>query len=602
MAFLASVQELTKAYGARPLFRDITLGIAEGERVGLIGPNGAGKSTLLKIFAGLEKPDSGSVAARRGLRMEYVGQEDRFEPGKSVEQVLRDALADRHLDEAEQEVQVSIMLARAGFPQPGQAVETLSGGWRKRLSLARALIREPELLLLDEPTNHLDLHAILWLEEILESPPFAFVVVTHDRYFLQNVTNRVIDLNPGYAEGYLSVNGPYTTFLERREHYFAGQAHQEEALKNAVRREIEWLGRTAEARSTKAQARIKQAYEKMDELSELRFRNNQERAAAIDFDATKRKTRELLSGHDLEKSLGGRTLFHGLNVTLSPGMKLGLIGANGSGKSTLIKILTDQLQPDRGTVRRADDLRVVLFDQNREQLDKKRSLRESLVPNGGDSVMYRGRQMHVAAWAKRFLFRPEILEMSIGYLSGGEQARIQLARMMLQPADLLILDEPTNDLDIPTLEVLEESLADFPGALVLVTHDRYLMDRLCTEILALDGRGGTHRFADYGQWERWQRRTQEAEEARKLAEARPAPAARPAQRLSMQEARELKRTEERIEKAEAEVEALKARMADPAVAADHVKLQAAWDEVQAAEARVAELYQRWEELEAKRGG
>jgi ATP-binding cassette subfamily F protein uup len=339
----------------------------------------------------------------------------------------------------------------------------------------------------------------------------------------------------------------------------------------------------------------------MDELAELRFRNNQERAPGIDFDATKRKTRELLVAKGLEKERAGRTLFKNLDVVLSPGMKLGLIGANGSGKSTLIKILTDELAPDAGTVKHADDLRTVLFDQNREQLDKKRSLRESMVPNGGDNVLYRGQPMHVAAWAKRFLFDPGILEMSIGYLSGGEQARIQLARMMLQPADLLILDEPTNDLDIPTLEVLEESLSDFPGALVLVTHDRYLMDRLCTEILALDGRGGAHRFADYGQWERWQRRMQEVEDARQEAAIRPAPP-KPGTRLTVPEQRELKRTEERIEKAEAEVEALKAKMADPAVAADHVKLQTAWEEVQAAEARVAELYARWEELEAKRSG
>ena len=602
MAFLASCQDVSKSYGARPLFKNITIGIAQGERLGLIGPNGSGKSTLLKLLAGMERPDTGAVSTRRMLRLGYLSQEDTFPAGTTVEQALADALEGTSLEEHERAIAVEAMLNKTGFARGDQAAETLSGGWRKRLSIARELIREPELLLMDEPTNHLDLEGILWLEGILKNAPFAYLLVSHDRYFLQNVTNRVVELNPAYAEGYLSVDGTYADFLVRREEYLSGQAHQQQALASKVRREVEWLRQGAPARSTKSGARIKDAGKLMEDLAEVRFRNSQDRPVNIDFDATRRRTRDLLVAQGVEKSLDGRKLFGPLDVTLSPGGKLGLIGPNGSGKSTLIRLLTGALEPDRGQIKPADGLRVILFDQAREQLDKGISLRQALSPNG-DTVIFRDNPVHVAAWAKRFLFRTEQLEMSVSYLSGGEQARVLIARLMLQPADLLILDEPTNDLDIPTLEVLEESLLEFPGALVLVTHDRYLLDRVSTEILALDGRGGTGFFADYSQWERARREARAAS----VAAAKPArgPAAAPvtpARRLSSSEQRELSRMEERIEAAEREVEALQGKLADPAVAKDHLKLQECWSQLQAAQKRVADYYTRWEELEAKKSG
>lgn len=600
MAFLISCQEISKSFGSRPLFRDITLGIDEGERLGLIGPNGSGKSTLLKIFAGLERPDSGQVSGRRSLRMEYVAQSENLPAGITVEAALLQALAELPLDDAERQVRVAVMVAQAGFPRADQLVEHLSGGWRKRLSIARALVREPDLLLMDEPTNHLDLEGILWLEELLKGASFAYVVITHDRYFLEKVTNRIVELNAAYPEGFLSVQGTYSDFLTHRGEALEAQLKRQQALANKVRREVEWLGRTAEARSTKAAFRIKDAYRLMNDLSELKYRNTRNQAADIDFDSTGRKTRDLLIARGIEKSLDGRKLFSNLDLALSPGMKLGLIGPNGSGKSTLIKLLTGEWEPDRGEIRRADGLRVVLFDQSRAQLDLDQSLRQALAPTG-DTVIYRGAQMHVAAWAKRFLFDPAILEMSIRFLSGGEQARILLAQLMLQPADLLILDEPTNDLDIPTLDVLEDSLQDFPGAILLVTHDRYLLDHVSTEVLALDGRGAAGFYADYSQWER--ARELQAERDANLAKAISKPRTEaPARRLSTAEQRELSRIESKIEAAEAETEALRARLNEPAVVTDHQKLRECWAEVQASEERVAALYARWEELEAKKNG
>ncbi len=596
MAVLLSCAALTKSYGSRPLFKDISLGVSDNEKMGLIGPNGAGKSTLLRIFAGLEKPDSGTVSARRGLRTAYIAQEDLFAPGATVESVLTDALGGEHLDEIERDVRMEVALGKAGFERRDQMVETLSGGWKKRLSLARALVQEAELLLIDEPTNHLDLEGVLWLEGLLQEAPFAFVLISHDRVFLENVTNRVVELHPAYAEGYLSVNGTYSDFLVHREDYLAAQAHREDALQTQVKREIEWLRRGAQARSTKAQGRIQQAGQMIEDLAELKFRNSQSRTAGVDFTASGRQTRDLIVAKDLGKALGGRTLFSGLDLTLAPGNRLGLIGPNGSGKTTLIKTLTGEIAPDSGKVKRADGLRVVLFDQARKQLDKTLSLRDALSPNS-DTVTYRGNPMHVSGWAKRFLFKTDQLHTPLRVLSGGEQARILIANLMLQPADVLILDEPTNDLDIPTLEVLEDSLLSFPGALVLVTHDRYLLDRVSTDLLALDGLGGTAHFTGLDQWEA----AQKPPPAAASPAARPkAPAPAPS-RLSTSERRELGQMEAKIEAAEEAVAALERQLEDPAVASDAVRLGEVWNALPVARDQVSALYARWEELEAKKG-
>jgi len=595
MAVLLSCAALTKSYGSRPLFQDISLGVGDGEKMGLIGPNGAGKSTLLRIFGSEEKPDSGTVSARRGLRTAYIAQEDRFPKDATVGSVLTNAIDSEHLDEIERDVRIEVALGKVGFAERDQAVDTLSGGWKKRLALARALVQDAELLLIDEPTNHLDLEGVLWLEALLQDAPFAFVLISHDRVFLENVTNRVVELHPAYAEGYLSVNGTYSDFLVQREDYLAAQAHREDALQTQVKREIEWLRRGPQARTTKAQGRIQQAGQMIEELAELKFRNAQGKTAGIDFNASGRQTRDLIVAKKLSKTLGGRTLFSDLDVTLAPGTRLGLIGPNGSGKTTLIKLLTGEGSPDSGTIKRADGLRVVLFDQARQQLDKTLSLRDALSPNS-DTVTYRGNPMHVSGWAKRFLFKTEQLNTPIRVLSGGEQARILIANLMLQPADVLILDEPTNDLDIPTLEVLEDSLLSFPGALVLVTHDRYLLDRVSTELLALDGRGGTAYFTGLSQWEAAQKPAPPVAAPASIRPKAPAP-----NRLSTSERRELAQIEAKIEAADEAVAALERQLEDPNVASDAARLHEVWEALPAARDQVSALYERWEELEAKKG-
>jgi ATP-binding cassette subfamily F protein uup len=596
---LVSCQELAKAFGAAPLFERLSFGVFEGDHVGLVGPNGSGKSTLLRILAGLEEPSAGTRAARKRLRIGYVPQDPAFEAGATVATVLREAARDLHLDEHEIEGRIAVATGRAGFADAAQAAETLSGGWKKRLAIARALVGEPELLLLDEPTNHLDVDGILWLEELLPREPEAFVAVSHDRYFLEAVAGRVIELDRAFALGLLDVRGRYHRFLEKKDELLAGQAAYQESLRNRVRGELDWLSRKARARTRKAQARIDEAQRLQDELADLDSRAKAP-AAGLDFAATERKTKRLVVTEGLTKSYGNLAIVGGLDLVLSPGMRLGLLGSNGTGKSTLLRLLTRQEAPDAGTVEHAPGLKVVMFDQHRSRLDPGVSLKRTLAPHG-DSVVFQGRGIHVSGWAKRFLFRSEQLETPVGRLSGGEQARAVLARLMLEPADLLLLDEPTNDLDIPTLEVLEESLLEFPGALVLVTHDRYLLDRVSTCILALDGRGGAVPYADYDQWEQGRSRGAPgaaAARSRRLPPPADAPGGRP-RKLGYLEQREWDEMETRILEAEGRLESCRHAAADPAVAADHRALAERIDALTAAQAEVDRLYARWAEIEAK---
>jgi ATP-binding cassette subfamily F protein uup len=605
---ILNAQSLAKSFGATTLFRGISFTVNEGDRIGLIGPNGSGKSTLLKILAGEIDADSGDVASRKRARLSYVTQDSQFEPGDSVRDVMLKALKRSGVPDSEWEGRLRDTLGRAGFEGFVTEAVTFSGGWRKRLAIAEALVQNPDVLLLDEPTNHLDLAGIEWLESLLAGASFACVVVSHDRYFLEGVATEICELNKAYPDGVLRFSGNYSNFLERKGEYLAAQSKRQEALENRVKIEKEWLRRGPKARTTKSKARIDKANELIGELGGMRTRS-QTATAGIDFVATERQTKRLVEFIDVDYSLpsetgGGRKLIRGLNFPITAGTRVGLVGPNGSGKTTLLRLLRGEIAPESGEIKKANLLRTVYFDQNRV-LDTNQTLRRALAPDS-DAVVYQDRVIHVASWASRFLFTGEQLNQPVERLSGGERARVLIANLMLQPADLLLLDEPTNDLDIPTLEILEESLLEYPGALVLVTHDRFMLDRVSTIVLGLDGLGNVERFADYQQWEEWQ-----AEQLRKgSGEPAEASAAKPAasgngsgsskKKLSYLEAREYSTIEEKVEAGEERLQAAREAVEDPAVAVDSVRLQAALAALDAAQEAVDALYARWAELEAKR--
>jgi ABC transport system ATP-binding/permease protein len=602
---IISAQGLSKRYGVTPLFKNISFTVSEGDRIGVIGPNGSGKSTLLEMLCGKTKPDSGDVAVRKGTRLSYVKQISEFAAGVTIQAVIESALDRVSMPQSERAARSAETLGRAGFTDLEIPAATLSGGWRKRLAIAEALVQNPDILLLDEPTNHLDLAGIEWLEQLLQRAAFASVVVSHDRYFLENVTNEMVEIDRAYEDGALRVKGNYSTFLGAKEEYLHAQRNRQEALENRVHTEIEWLRRGPKARTTKAKDRIDKAHKMIGDLAEMKARTGVS-TAQIDFSATNRQTKQLIQLDGVTGAVGDRVLFEKLNFAVTSGMRVGLVGPNGSGKTTLLRLLRGDLQPMVGTIRKAEPLRMVYFDQNRE-LDPDLLLRRALAPDS-DAVIYQDQVIHVASWAARFLFTGEDLNRRVGKLSGGERARVLIAQLMLQPADVLLLDEPTNDLDIPTLEILEESLLEFRGALVLVTHDRYMLDRVSTIVLGFDGLGGIERFADYSQWDFWQEsRQEESDKANfpapvarlgRAPEATPQPEAK--KKLSYKEARELESIEQRIAEAEQELHVRQAALQDSAIMSDGPRLHSASLQLDEARKTVDQLYARWAELDHKK--
>ncbi len=589
MSLFVNCNKISKSFGPRALFHDLSFSILEKDRIGLIGPNGCGKSTLLKIILGEETPDAGQIACRRGLKIGFVPQFCDFSKSYPKDIILEVIAKESLVEPSQRERAAEMWLSKMGFDSHADTLAcNLSGGWKKRLSITIALVGEPDVLLLDEPTNHLDLDGLLWLERFLAKTDLTYLIVSHDRYFLQNAARRVIEISKAYPGGYFMIDGPYNDFLEKKEVFLQGQIQQEKSVASKARREAEWLSNSPKARTCKSRARIEEAGKIMEELSSLRQRNRT-RLAQIDFDASFRQTQKLIALNNVEKSIAGKKLFSHLDLTLSPGSRLGLIGPNGSGKTTLLRILAGQMAPDVGTVKPADDLKIVFFDQHRSNYVGTGTLKEALSPRG-DYVQFRGQTIHVNGWCKRFLFAPDDLAMPVEKLSGGERARIAIARFLLQPADILLLDEPSNDLDIPTLETLEESLLDFPGAVVIISHDRCMLDRVCNSVLAM-GSDQMTIFADYAQWEAAGRKM--AKKIERIKE----PVIKKG--LSSDEKKECRQIERQIESLESKVKSLNSLSMLPENAQNSEKLSQLCAKVSLMQTQLEQLYLRWEILEQK---
>jgi ATP-binding cassette subfamily F protein uup len=594
MAPVISAQKVSKIFEVEPLFSGVTLAVEPGQRIVVVGKNGSGKSTFLKMLAGIEHPDDGEISVQRDLRITYVPQIDQFEMGLTAEEVLLPAVPEYiHNGPG----RVAEILTQIGFREKSQTVERMSGGERKRLAIARGLISDPELLLLDEPTNHLDLPGIAWLETLLKSVVFSSVIISHDRFFIENVAQRVMEIDSVYPNGSLVVTGAYSDFLDIRATYLEQLEQYRSNLANKVRREVEWLRQGAKARTTKQKARIDRAG---DLIAQLQGITRVETKSKLEFGASGRQSKELIKVEEIGQTIESRPLFSKLSFILSPGSKLGVVGPNGSGKTSLLKILLGQTSPEMGRVVRASKLRVALLDQMRSNVDRSITLQKALCGES-DAVVFNDQEYHVAGWARRFLFRAEQLKLRFDSLSGGEQARAILARLMLEPADVLILDEPTNDLDIATLEVLEEALLEFPGALVLVTHDRYLLDRVCQVVVGLSGSGESGLFADHVQWARWieelgpqvvAQNSQPAARQERSKEKRD-------KKLTFTEEHELRGIEKRILNKEAEVESLQSRLASMPSESNPTEFSALCAELSKQQAEVDALYARWQDLDQK---
>jgi ATP-binding cassette subfamily F protein uup len=600
MSVLLSVHELEHSFSHRPLFEGLTFSVSQGEKIALIGQNGAGKSTLLKIMAGQLEPDAGTVSRSRGLRVGYLTQSPVFRPGVTVRDAVfegLDADGDWAVAGAAEESMSRLDLKRLEQVE----VVSLSGGWQKKVALAHELSKNPDLLLLDEPTNHLDVESVLWLEQWIQNSSLCVVTISHDRTFLRRITKRVIEVDRRNPDGILTHHGSYEEFLQIKAAYLEAQASREASLKNVLRREVEWLSRGAKARTTKQKARIDRAGEIADEVQSL-AQKNQVGSLRLEFEESS-APKKLIELEEVTLAFegvnGGKPLFQNLSLKIGAKTRLGLLGNNGTGKSSLIKLMTGQLSPTSGSITRSERLQVAYFEQQREALDPYATVLKTVCPFG-ETVEFFGRKLHVRSYLDRFLFSGNQVEQEVRQLSGGEQARLLLALLMLRPANLLILDEPTNDLDLQTLDMLEQCLEEFPGAVILVTHDREFLENVCDQILAFPE---MLMFSDLQQWEKWFKtklKVSPPAHSNPLASIK-ADSGSVKKKLSYKEKLEFEKMESVIAASEAELHTLQAKSDDPATVASPLELKKVMTSMAELQHKIEKLYERWAELEAKGG-
>jgi ABC transport system ATP-binding/permease protein len=630
-----NVQNLHKSYGPRVIFSGVSFAVDEGEKVGFIGVNGSGKSTLFRIVAGDEGADQGTLAYQRGLRVGYLSQEPDFVEGQSIltavaagkpelleaisayhdvserlaagegdtERLLaRQASAAGTIDALggwQYEHRLEEILTRLGVEHWDRPVDGLSGGERKRVALARVLVQQPELLLMDEPTNHLDADTTQWLEDQLRTYPGAVMLITHDRYFLDRVVTRMLEVSTGELTAY---PGGYTEYLEAKAERMARLSVEEDKRRKLIEKELAWVRRSPSARTGKQQARINRLDDLQQEQKERRLpqRSQVEMAAA----EAPRLGRTVLNLHGVSKAYGEKVLVRDFSTIMQAGERIGVVGPNGAGKTTLLRMIMGTEAPDAGQVELGKNTRIAYFDQKREDLDPEQSVYDAAAAQ--DWVTVAGERIHLRSYLETFLFPVPQQRQKVRALSGGERNRLLLARLFLQDANLLILDEPTNDLDLVTLQVLESVLADYAGCVLLVTHDRFFLDKVATGLIVFEGKGMLHRHAGGYELYRRLREQREAEAAAAAPAARSRAAAavptRPAdgpRKLSYKERKELDGMEAAILKAEERREEIAARLAEPSLySSAPEEIARVTAEFNAASQAVEALYARWAELEA----
>jgi len=612
---LAALDRVSIAFGHLPLLEEISLQIDARERVAIIGRNGTGKSTLLRIISGEVAPDGGTVWRQPALRIARLEQDVPLSADAPVFDVVAEGHT-HHLDEDEawlREHHVDLILSRLQLP-PDAIVDTLSGGWRRRVLLARALVGQPDVLLLDEPTNHLDIDAITWLEDFLAEYPGAVLFVTHDRAFLQRLATRIVELDRGRLTSW---PGDYATYLRRKEEALANEAAEQARFDKKLAEEEAWLRQGIKARRTRNEGRVRalmamraERADRRDQIGLVRLQAElADPSGKLVFEVdgiSKTYAPQLAQPPPRSERFGAHggfspAIVRNFSARIMRGDRIGLIGPNGAGKTTLLRMIIGELTPDEGEVRRGANVQVAYYDQQREQLDPEKTVFET-VGDGNDTVTANGRTRHVHAYLRDFLFSNERARSPVKALSGGERNRLLLARLFTRPANVLVLDEPTNDLDLETLELLEAELVEWPGTLLLVSHDRAFLDNVVTSTFVFEGEGRVQEYV--GGYEDWLRQRPEPsppERTRRSSESSVATAVERSTRrkLSYKERRELEALPARIEALEAEQGALNARIAGP----DFYK--EAPDAIRAALARaddvgreIAGAYARWHDLES----
>jgi len=626
MSNIIAATDLVVRYNERAILDSASLGIQEGDRIGLVGRNGCGKTTFLRILAGLQSPDSGDVSRRRDLVVSYLPQDFMLDASKSVyenihsggEHVLK-LIAEfeslphdsEHAHELEHRIQslegwtldrrIEVAMSHLNCPDGERRVDTLSGGEKRRVAMCRAIVSRPDFLMLDEPTNHLDPESIEWLAEFLESIGCTFLIVTHDRYFLDRVVTRIVELSDGK---FWNHDGNYTDYLLDKAERQAADATVEHKRQMFLKKELAWVRQGPRAQRSKQKNRFERYYE----------------TAAQDGPAVEEDVELVIPPppqlgnrtaevSNLGMELAGRTLFRGFNFTFANGQRVGVAGRNGLGKTTFLRILIGQLAPTEGTVKIGQLTKFNYVDQGRLQLNEERTVLDE-VADGTEFVQWGEAKLSVRSYLKRFLFADDRITTQVKKLSGGERSRLLLARILKSGGNFLILDEPTNDLDLPTLRVLEEALIAFPGVVVVVSHDRYFLNRVCTDILAFEGDGRiAHSVGDYDYYlEKRKRVTEQAKawkgEAKAVGkQSSAAPVAKSAKprKLSFKETRELEGMEAQIHDVEAEIARIEGLFATPDFHRTHAT-QTTQLNAQLVEAKekLAKLFARWEELEAVR--
>jgi ATP-binding cassette subfamily F protein uup len=630
---ILSAQSVSKSFGAQPVLDNISLSVHENERIGLIGRNGAGKSTLMKILAGLIVPDAGKVTQKKGLRVGMLSQESSLDPALTVNSVMEGAclhaqdLIARH-DQLLEEIssadedkahslhadyehlthemnlthawdwkqEVDKLYVQLGLPEPDRVLDTLSGGERRRVDLAASLLNHPDVLLLDEPTNHIDAKSAQWIEQYLSKYEGSCVLITHDRYFLELVVERIVEIE--FSKLY-SFPGTYHNFLERKAAVVDVEERTESSRQNVLRRELEWLRRGPKARSTKQKARI-QRYD------DLEGQGPPQRHKETNFQIPEppRLGKRILDVTKLDFSIDGRPLFRDFNLILQKEMRIGIVGPNGCGKTTLLRCLMGEVPPQSGKVLIGDTTEFLYIDQTHSDINPENTILE-FVSGGGNYWEVNGNRVYVPAYLENLLFDGDSVRSPMKNLSGGERNRIELAKKLLQGGNVLILDEPTNDLDLPTLRVLEDAITNFNGPAIIVSHDRYFLNRLCTHLIVFDTEGPLYfsagNYDDYLLYKKNQSiDTAPPKSTAAKSTAKADPEKKPTNKLTYQEKKELATIEQTIQEAEEALARCNDTIAKPGFYEQpHAIVQQELENQQQAQQKVTALYQRWEELEAK---